>query len=571
MEQSEGDHMTECPRCNSIVSDAAERLCKSCGYDLVGGNTSPLAERNETALADPSSPVPVLIGFRLSGERKEFRLERSEIAIGKAPHNQIILDDSTVSASHAIVNLNSSGYSILDLASRNGTWVNGVRLSNRSHLLRHGDRIQIGQTVLTLRIPEQRQPEESAGGTLPLESIGRSSVTKGSEQEERTITINLPREVRRALTRERAGQPSTPPAAKRSPVHQRRNSRLRATLVNSASRIISTIIGTSLTVALALYLSRQFLPSPVITPVSPASQSAGRSVTLLGGDSWIDLQSGALGVRFEASGAASRPGASGMLLLSDRGTDPLFWMEVNEKGEQKGALQAIPMLVNPGENISDPEALTYGNSYYYLLGSQSDPIDTRQHRLLRFDFDPVTRMIRSRIESIGNLRNIILSNIPEIAANGSRPGSVGGLNAEGLAWDPNHERLLIGLRSPLIGDQALLVPLRLRDQLGPFDQNNLQIDEPRLIILPLDGQGVRDITYDPVLKKFLIISGPVVNGEEDDFNLWEWNGERDSPPRRLLTMDGKRRPEGIASISINDRNLLLITGDTGSFAALRYR
>ncbi|MFM8393609.1 MAG: DUF3616 domain-containing protein, partial [Acidobacteriota bacterium] len=138
-------------------------------------------------------------------------------------------------------------------------------------------------------------------------------------------------------------------------------------------------------------------------------------------------------------------------------------------------------------------------------------------------------------------------------------------------WDPNYEQLLIGLRSPLIGDQAILIPLKMRDPRGPFDQTNLELADPRLIILPLDGQGVRDITYDPVLKSFLILSGPPENRPEDNFNIWEWNGQKDGHPRRLLTLDGRRRPEGMASLTINGRNTLFITGDAGSYVALGYR
>ncbi|MFM8393807.1 MAG: FHA domain-containing protein, partial [Acidobacteriota bacterium] len=148
--------MTECPRCKSFVPGTAGSTCNHCGGELIAGHTSPLAERVEAAFLDPAMPAPALIGFRPNGEKTEYRLDRTEIAIGKAPHNQIILDDPTVSASHAILSLSSGVYSILDLASRNGTWVNGERLSNRSHLLQHGDRIQIGQIVLTFRQPAQK-------------------------------------------------------------------------------------------------------------------------------------------------------------------------------------------------------------------------------------------------------------------------------------------------------------------------------------------------------------------------------------------------------------------------------
>ena len=557
--------MTECPRCKSSVPATAGSTCNHCGNDLIAGHTSPLAERVEAAILDPATPAPILIGFRPTGEKTEYRLDRREIAIGKAAHNQIVLDDPTVSASHAILSLSDGIYSILDLASRNGTWVNGLRLSNRSHHLQHGDRIQIGQIVLTFRLPVEKLATDSRATTQPLQPVGRPNTQPGqpgNPQPGRTITVNLPREVQRAMARER-----TPPPVKHRISQYRSDSRMKAALVNSASRIISTLIGTSLTIALALFLARQVERPEVITSGLPAS----RTVSLAAAGSWIDFQTGSIGDKFEASGAASRPGINGLLLLSDRGADPLFWMPLNDKAAQSGPLQAIPLSTPFGEEFSDPEALTYGNSYYYLLGSQSDPVDPRQHRLVRFDFDPGIREVRGPVESIGNLRELLLNGIPEISTTGARPGSVGGLNTEGLAWDPNHEQLLIGLRSPLIGDQAILIPLKMRDPRGPFDQTNIQLAEPSLIILPLDGQGIRDLTYDPVLKSFLILSGPPENRPEDNFNIWEWNGQKDGHPRRLLTLDGQRRPEGIASLTINGRNTLFITGDSGSYLTLGYR
>jgi hypothetical protein len=39
-----------------------------------------------------------------------------------------------------------------------------------------------------------------------------------------------------------------------------------------------------------------------------------------------------------------------------------------------------------------------------------------------------------------------------------------GLNVEGVAWDRQKRRLLLGLRSPVVNGHALVVPLKLRDQ-----------------------------------------------------------------------------------------------------------
>jgi hypothetical protein len=147
----------------------------------------------------------------------------------------------------------------------------------------------------------------------------------------------------------------------------------------------------------------------------------------------------------------------------------------------------------------------------------------------------------------------------------------GGLNIEGIAWDSNNERLLLGLRSPQIGDQSVLVPIKLRDPSGPFTRENLKVDQPDVILLPLGGQGVRDITYDTQLRSFLIISGAPETMRKTDFGLWEWNGQPDAKPAKLMTLEADMKPEGVTSVTINNRAYAFVVGDAGGYLRLDYK
>jgi pSer/pThr/pTyr-binding forkhead associated (FHA) protein len=63
----------------------------------------------------------------------------------------IILDDEKVSRKHASIIIASVGhYAVQDLASRNGTFVNGVRLSRRN--IDHNDLIRVGNTTLRFTV-----------------------------------------------------------------------------------------------------------------------------------------------------------------------------------------------------------------------------------------------------------------------------------------------------------------------------------------------------------------------------------------------------------------------------------
>lgn len=51
------------------------------------------------------------------------------ITIGRSTSNQVVIDDATVSAHHAIIEKTETGYQIRDLDSTNGVYVNGKRLT----------------------------------------------------------------------------------------------------------------------------------------------------------------------------------------------------------------------------------------------------------------------------------------------------------------------------------------------------------------------------------------------------------------------------------------------------------
>ena len=73
-------------------------------------------------------------------------LSRGVTTIGRAPFNDVLLDDVGVSQQHARVQSDSAGYWIIDSGSANGTFVNWERVSDGPRLLRHLDRIEIGGT-----------------------------------------------------------------------------------------------------------------------------------------------------------------------------------------------------------------------------------------------------------------------------------------------------------------------------------------------------------------------------------------------------------------------------------------
>ena len=79
---------------------------------------------------------------------------------------QIQLDDKRASGRHAFLEPTAEGYRITDLESRNGTLLNGEKLSG-SAVLRPGDRVQIGAHILRFQWLEQSAVAPIEGGVLP--------------------------------------------------------------------------------------------------------------------------------------------------------------------------------------------------------------------------------------------------------------------------------------------------------------------------------------------------------------------------------------------------------------------
>jgi limonene-1,2-epoxide hydrolase len=89
-------------------------------------------------------------------------LETTLFTFGSSPDNSLVIDNIKVSAHHAEIRTEEHGFSITDLGSIHGTYVNGDRLDfNSPRLLNPGDSITIGDSVFTYNIEETPQIEET--------------------------------------------------------------------------------------------------------------------------------------------------------------------------------------------------------------------------------------------------------------------------------------------------------------------------------------------------------------------------------------------------------------------------
>ena len=73
-----------------------------------------------------------------------FLLDSASVTVGRHPDSDIFLDDISVSRRHATFSRSDAGYSVSDLGSLNGTYVNRDRIDGQI-TLSGGDEVQIGK------------------------------------------------------------------------------------------------------------------------------------------------------------------------------------------------------------------------------------------------------------------------------------------------------------------------------------------------------------------------------------------------------------------------------------------
>jgi hypothetical protein len=271
------------------------------------------------------------------------------------------------------------------------------------------------------------------------------------------------------------------------------------------------------------------------------------------------------GGEFEASGVVSVPGTDGVLFIDDSRAGEVFWMRIDQEGNQVGLIKPI----NLGVSVGDPEGITFDGSWFYVVGSQSETKGGALDGLVRFSFDSQTQSVKE-VESARGLYEFLTGETSELKEYAGKKGKKGTINIEGLAWDPVQDRLLLGMRDPVISEQALVVALKLRDPSARLSLENITLAQPNAILLALGGATIRSIEYDGVLNMFQIISGEPEGKESNkkkaEFKLWEWDGQ--TVPREKVALNPKLKPEGVTRVSINGHDFIFIVCDASQYLKL---
>lgn len=100
----------------------------------------------------------------------------AKLAIGTAEDNALVLRDPTVSRYHLELQRTADGVALVDLGSRNGTWVAGVRIERA--IVAAGTQIRIGDTTLTVEDAGQSVRPPAADAPQYPELVGESEAIR---------------------------------------------------------------------------------------------------------------------------------------------------------------------------------------------------------------------------------------------------------------------------------------------------------------------------------------------------------------------------------------------------------
>ena len=141
-----------CPECGFQNPEAAN-YCSNCGSLLVREEADEATmaftpehaeEEGQAELEDFGIKGPALVvrsGGGMAGQ--SFQPGEGRTLIGRSPECEVFLDDVTVSRRHSVVAHGDSGFTIEDLGSLNGTFLNRSRIERG--VLENGDEVQIGK------------------------------------------------------------------------------------------------------------------------------------------------------------------------------------------------------------------------------------------------------------------------------------------------------------------------------------------------------------------------------------------------------------------------------------------
>ena len=138
-----------------------------------------------------SANIPEIIVAKGPLKGSRFTVGASGLRLGRSSSCEISIPDPSLSRNHCLFEVRDDMLWITDLASANGTIVNGEPLGADSRVLHAGDRVDAGESVLAFVEPGDELPQESP--TAPkIEMVARMGMDSGMMIRANTLKLDAP-------------------------------------------------------------------------------------------------------------------------------------------------------------------------------------------------------------------------------------------------------------------------------------------------------------------------------------------------------------------------------------------
>ena len=138
----------------------------------------------------PSGQVTAILVFK-SGDanHEELKIEKDEISIGRSLNCDVVLSDKKASRKNTIIRRSGIHYTIQDLDSSNGTFLNGKAIKDAE--LTSGDQIQVGDSAFQFKIiNHEYESQESNFPQIPSEEQEEVPQISGEFQPDQVFQLN---------------------------------------------------------------------------------------------------------------------------------------------------------------------------------------------------------------------------------------------------------------------------------------------------------------------------------------------------------------------------------------------
>ena len=253
-----------------------------------------------------------------------------------------------------------------------------------------------------------------------------------------------------------------------------------------------------------------------------------------------------------------------ILIVVDEGKNPLLLYSIVKA--KTGPELTLLKSENSEIKVTDLEAVARGNNAdVFMITSHSETKNgkrkKKREQLLKLEFNKKQVVNVTMFgDLLSYIQTTLRSNLP------LKADELETINIEGMAFNPEQQSLLIGLRSPVHDDKAIILTM-----LNPYDifkKNKSPLFDDSLHLLDLAGATIRGMTNDRRRNRYLI-TGEVANKKgKKRSRLWAWQPASSTKPKQLTlpkmkSIEKIKNIEGITIAEHNNKEYLLFVCDDG--------